>query len=77
VAKDQSRTILVAPMLAHEWEELELLTARIAALRARYHDAREARHVGLMAGLKEELARARRMREQVLQHLAVRMGSEA
>jgi hypothetical protein len=63
------------PMLEHEWQELEILTQRIAALRARYHDARQSRHVGLMAGLQQELARAQRMRELVLQHLAVGMGS--
>ena len=41
-------------MLAHEWQELELLTERILALRARFHDARQSRHVGLMTGLQEE-----------------------
>ena len=64
-------------MLTHEWQELEVLTERIAALRDRFHDARRSQQVGLMTGLQEDLARAKRMREQVLQHLAVRMASQA
>jgi acetylornithine/succinyldiaminopimelate/putrescine aminotransferase len=64
-------------MLASEWQELEQLTARITALRDRYRDAQRTRQVGLMAGLQNELARARAAREQLLRHLAAALAYRA
>jgi hypothetical protein len=62
-------------MLSHEWQELQELTERITALRDRFHHARRSRQVGLMTGLQAELARVKRMREQVLKHVATTIGS--
>jgi hypothetical protein len=64
-------------MLSHEWRELEVLCERISDLRHRYTSALKTNNAGLVEGLKADLARARRMREQVVHHISARLGSAA
>jgi hypothetical protein len=61
-------------MLSHEWRELELLCERISDLRHRYVAALKTNNAGLVEGLKADLARTRRMREQVVHHISARLG---
>jgi hypothetical protein len=61
-------------MLSHEWRELEVLCERISDLRHRYTAALKTNNAGLVEGLKSDLARARRMREQVVHHISARLG---
>ena len=61
-------------MLSHEWRELELLCERLSDLRHRYVAALKTNNAGLVEGLKADLARTRRMREQVVHHISARLG---
>lgn len=64
-------------MLAHEWRELEALCERISDLRHRYAAAQRTQNTGLIEGLREDLAKAGRQRELVVQHISARLGSAA
>ncbi len=64
-------------MLSYEWRELEMLCDRISNLRHRYALARRSSNAGLIAGLKDELAKARRQRELLVHHISARLGSAA
>lgn len=64
-------------MLAHEWRELEVLCERISDLRYRYAAAQRTKNAGLVEGLKDDLARARRQRELLVQHISAHLGSTA
>jgi hypothetical protein len=61
-------------MLSHEWRELEVLCGRISDLRHRYAAALKTNNAGLVEGLKADLAQARRLRGQVVQHISARLG---
>ena len=62
-------------MLSHEWRELEVLCERISDLRHRYVAAQRTKNVGLIEGLKDDIARARRQRELLVQHISARLSS--
>jgi hypothetical protein len=62
-------------MLEYEWRELEALCDRISDLRHRHSFALRSRNVGLCEGLREDIARAKRQREQLVQHISARLGS--
>ncbi len=62
-------------MLEYEWRELETLCNRISDLRHRYSFALRTRNVGLSEGLKEDIARLNRQREDVVRHISARLGS--
>jgi hypothetical protein len=64
-------------MLAFEWRELETLGDHLSDLRHRYTAAQRSGHSGLAAGLKQEIASARRQRELLVRHIAARLGSFA
>lgn len=64
-------------MLSHEWRELELLCQRISDLRHRYAAAIATSNTGLIEGLKKDLARTKRLRDLVVQHISARLGSAA
>ncbi len=64
-------------MLSHEWRELEVLCERISDLRHRYAAAQRTKNSGLVEGLKEDIRRARRQREMLVQHISARLGSVA
>ncbi len=64
-------------MLSYEWRELEMLCDRISNLRHRYALARRSSNAGLIAGLKDELAKAQRQRELLVHHISARLGSAA
>jgi hypothetical protein len=64
-------------MLAYEWRELEVLCDRISTLRHRYTAAQRSKNTGLIEGLAAELALVQRQREQLVQHIAARLGSVA
>ena len=62
-------------MLEHEWRELEALCERVSDLRHRQSHALRSRNVGLCEGLKEDIARIKRQREQLVQHISARLGA--
>jgi hypothetical protein len=62
-------------MLASEWRELETLCDRISDLRHRYSAAQRSKNVGLLEGLKDDLTRARRQRERLVQHISACLSS--
>ncbi len=64
-------------MLSYEWRELEMLCDRISDLRHRYSLARRTSNAGLIAGLKDELAKAQRQRELLVQHISARLSAAA
>lgn len=64
-------------MLAHEWRELEVLCGRISDLRHRYVAAQRTKNVGLIEGLKDDITKARRQRELLVQYISARLGSAA
>src|SRR6266851_9490334 len=64
-------------MLSFEWRELEVLCDRLSDLRQRQAAAHRAKHGGLVDGLKAEIAKLRRQREQLVQHIATRLGAAA
>ena len=64
-------------MLSFEWRELEVLCDRLGELRHRHAAAHRAKHGGLVDGLKAEIAKLRRQREQLVQHIAARIGAAA
>lgn len=64
-------------MLTHEWRELEVLCMRISDLRHRYVAAQRTKNVGLIEGLKDDIAKARRQREFLVQYISARLGSVA
>jgi hypothetical protein len=64
-----------AAMLSYEWTEFEALCDRLAHLRSRYAGAQRSRNVGLTEALKGDIAVTKRHREQLLQHISVRLGS--
>jgi hypothetical protein len=64
-------------MLSHEWQELEDVCDRISHLRHRYENAQRSKNVGLLEGLKAELASAGRQREMLVQHISARLGTHA
>jgi hypothetical protein len=62
-------------MLASEWRELETLCDRISDLRHRYAAAQRSKNVGLIEGLKDDLVKARRQRERLVQHISACLSS--
>jgi hypothetical protein len=62
-------------MLSHEWRELELLCDRISNLRHRFAAAQKTKNVGLLEGLRDDISRARRQRELLVQHISARLGA--
>ena len=64
-------------MLSHEWRELEVLCERISDLRHRYVAAQRTKNVGLIEGLKDDIAKARRQREFLVQYISARLGAVA
>ena len=64
-------------MLSHEWHELESVCNRISTLRHRLSAAQHSNNTGLLEGLKIDLARAKRQREQLVQHISARLGTFA
>jgi hypothetical protein len=64
-------------MLSFEWQELEVLCDRLGELRHRHAAAQRAKHGGLVDGLKAEITKLRRQREQLVQHVATRLGAAA
>ena len=62
-------------MLSHEWRELEVLCERISDLRHRYAFAQRTKNVGLVDGLKNDIATAKRQRERLVQHISARLSS--
>jgi hypothetical protein len=64
-------------MLTHEWRELEVLCERISDLRHRYVAAQRTKNVGLIEGLKSDIAKARRQREFLVQYISARVGAVA
>ena len=64
-------------MLSHEWRELEVLCERISDLRHRYVAAQRTKNVGLIEGLKDDIARARRQREFLVQYISARLSATA
>jgi hypothetical protein len=64
-------------MLTHEWRELEVLCERISDLRHRYVAAQRTKNVGLIEGLKDDIAKARRQRELLVQYISARLGVAA
>ena len=64
-------------MLSFEWRELEVLCDRLGELRRRHAAAHRAKHGGLVDGLKTEITKLRRQREQLVQHIAARIGAVA
>ncbi|MGE5270805.1 MAG: hypothetical protein ACM3JG_14155 [Thiohalocapsa sp.] len=61
-------------MLEYEWRELERLCERLADLRHREAFAQRSKNVGLLEGLREDIVRTRRQREQLVQHISARLG---
>ena len=64
-------------MLSFEWQELEVLCDRLSEMRHRHAAAHRAKHGGLVDGLKAEIAKLRRQREQLVRHIAARIGAAA
>ncbi|HTT78537.1 MAG TPA: hypothetical protein VMF86_02555 [Stellaceae bacterium] len=64
-------------MLSHEWRELEVLCERISDLRHRYTSALKTNNAGLVEGLKVDLERAKRLREQLVHHISASLGRAA
>lgn len=64
-------------MLSFEWRELEVLCDRLSDLRHRHAAAHRAKHGGLVDGLKAEITKLRRQREQLVQHIAARIAAAA
>ena len=64
-------------MLSSEWRELERVCERLSLLRHRYVAAQGSGNTGMIAGLKEEIARARRHREHLVRHISSHLGSAA
>ena len=64
-------------MLSYEWRELERVCERLSLLRHRYTAAQGSGNAGMIAGLKEEIARARRHREHLVRHISSHLGSTA
>ena len=62
-------------MLSHEWRELETLCDRISDQRHRYATAYQSKHPGLVEALRSEITKLRRQREQLVRHIAARLGS--
>lgn len=62
-------------MLSFEWRELETLLDRLALLHERYAHAQRSHHKGHVDGLKREIARARRQRDLLVQHISARFGA--
>ena len=62
-------------MLEYEWRELERLCERLADLRHREAYAQRSKNVGLLEGLKLDITRASRQREQLVRHISARLGS--
>jgi hypothetical protein len=64
-------------MLSHEWRELEVLCERISDLRHRYVAAQRTKNVGLIEGLKDDISKARRQREFLVQYISARLAAAA
>jgi hypothetical protein len=64
-------------MLSFEWRELEVLCDRLSDLRHRHAAAHRAKHGGLVDGLKADIAKLRRQRELLVQHIAARLAAAA
>jgi hypothetical protein len=64
-------------MLSSEWRELEVLCDRLSELRHRSAAAHRSKHAGLIDGIKAEIGKLRRQREQLVRHIAVRLGAAA
>jgi hypothetical protein len=62
-------------MLEYEWRELERLCERLADLRHREAFAQRSKNVGLLEGLKQDITRASRQREQLVRYISARLGS--
>jgi len=62
-------------MLEYEWRELERLCERLADLRHREAYAQRSKNVGLTEGLKQDITRAARQREQLVRYISARLGA--
>ena len=62
-------------MLEFEWRELETLCERLADLRHRQEFALRSKNVGLMEGLRQDIERLTRQREQLVHHISARLGT--
>lgn len=62
-------------MLEYEWRELETLCERLADLRHRQAFALQSKNVGLMEGLRRDIERLTRQREQLVHHISARLGT--
>lgn len=62
-------------MLEYEWRELERLCERLADLRHREAFAQRSKNVGLLEGLKQDITRASRQREQLVRYISARLGT--
>jgi hypothetical protein len=62
-------------MLEYEWRELERLCERLADLRHREAYAQRSKNVGLLEGLKQDITRASRQREQLVRYISARLGA--
>ena len=62
-------------MLSFEWRELETLLNRLHLLHDRHAAAQRSHHTGHADGLKKEIARLRRHRDLLVQHISARFGS--
>ena len=62
-------------MLSFEWRELEALLERLHLLHDRHAAAQRSHHTGHADGLKKEIARLRRQRDLLVQHISARFGS--
>ena len=62
-------------MLEYEWRELERLCERLADLRHREAFAQRSKNVGLLEGLRQDITRASRQREQLVRYISARLGT--
>jgi hypothetical protein len=62
-------------MLEYEWRELERLCERLADLRHREAFSLRSKNVGLLEGLKQDITRASRQREQLVRYISARLGA--
>ena len=62
-------------MLEYEWRELERLCERLADLRHREAYAQRTKNTGLLEGLRQDIDRASRQREQVVKHISARLST--
>ena len=64
-------------MLASEWQEFEAITAIISSKLNRCELAEQSMNFGLVESLQAEIRIATQVRERLLDHISVRLGSVA